>query len=49
MMAIDMKQFELDRIVNMLKTFGWALVASRFMDNKVVVEFEKIVSSEVPK
>jgi len=48
-MAIDMKQFELDRIVNMLKTFGWALVSSRFTDTKIIVEFEKTVTSEVPK
>jgi hypothetical protein len=45
-MAIDMKQFELDRIVNMLKSFGWSVVSSSFNENKVVVTFEKIVKTE---
>ena len=48
-MAVDMKQFELDRVVNMLKTFGWAITSSQFLENKVVVTFEKSVSLEVPK
>jgi len=48
-MPIDMKQFELDRIVNMLKAFGWVVVSSRFEDNKIHVEFEKTVVTEAPK
>lgn len=48
-MAIDMKQFELDRIVNMLKSFSWSVVSSSFQENKVVVTFEKIIVTEVPK
>jgi len=48
-MPIDLKQFELDRIVNMLKSFGWSVVKSEFADNKVIVTFEKIVTGEVPK
>ena len=48
-MAIDMKQFELDRIVNMLKSFGWSVVSSSFQENKVVVTFEKIIVTEAPK
>jgi len=43
MSPIDLKQFELDRIVNMLKAFGWSVVATRFEDQKVIVTFEKIV------
>ena len=42
-MAIDMKQFELDRIVTMLRSFGWSVVSSSFEGNKVVATFEKIV------
>lgn len=42
-MVIDIKQFELDRIVNMLRAFGWSVVSSSFTDNKVVVTFEKII------
>ena len=45
-MAIDMKQFELDRIVTMLRSFGWSVVSSAFQDNKVVVTFEKIIKTE---
>ena len=45
-MAIDMKQFELDRITTMLKSFGWSVVSSSFNENKVVVTFEKIVKIE---
>jgi len=41
--AIDVKQFELDRIVNMLKSFGWTVVSSSFQENKVVVTFEKVI------
>ena len=47
-MAIDMKQFELDRIVTMLKSFGWSVVSSSFQDNKVSVTFEKVVVTEGP-
>lgn len=48
-MPMDVKQFELDRVVNMLKSFGWSVVESRFEENKVVVKFEKVVAPEVPK
>jgi len=48
-MAVDLKQFELDRIVNMLRSFGWAVVSSRFEGEKVIVTFEKTVKAEVPK
>jgi len=40
-MAIDLKQFELNRIVNLLKSMGWAVTSSGFEDSKVVVSFEK--------
>jgi hypothetical protein len=46
-MAIDMKQFELDRITTMLKSFGWSVTSSSFLENKVVVTFEKIIKTEV--
>jgi len=45
-MAVDMKQFELDRIVTMLKSFGWSVVSSSFQENKVVVTFEKIIEAK---
>lgn len=45
-MPVDKKQFELDRIVNMLKSFGWSVTSSSFQGNKVVVTFEKTITEE---
>lgn len=45
-MAIDKKQFELDRIVNMLKSFGWAVVKSEFQGEKILITMEKTVPKE---
>ncbi len=45
-MVMDIKQFELDRIVNMLKSFGWAVTSSSFVGEKVIVTFEKTVLYE---
>ncbi len=45
-MAVDPKQFELDRIVNMLKSFGWSVKSSSFNGDIINVTFEKIVKSE---
>ncbi len=47
-MPIDFKQFELDRVTNLLKAFGWVITQSRFEGDKVIVEFEKVVKPEVP-
>ena len=48
-MPIDMKKFELDRLVNMLKAFGWDLVSSGFEGDKVTVTLVKVIAAEVPK
>jgi hypothetical protein len=40
-MAIDLKQFELNRIVSLLKSMGWSVTSSGFEDSKVVASFEK--------
>lgn len=45
-MVTDPKQFELDRIVNMLKSFGWSVKSSSFSGDVINVTFEKIVKSE---
>jgi len=47
MMATDVKQFELDRIVNLVKSFGWNVISSRFDEDKIKVELEKKVVAEV--
>jgi len=44
-MAIDARQMELDRMVNMARSFGWAVVKTEMIDNKVVVTLEKVVAS----
>ena len=46
-MPIDIKQFELDRVVNMLRAFGWTVVRSEFQGDKIVISMEKIVTPEV--
>ena len=45
-MVTDTKQFELDRIVNMLKSFGWGITSSSFQGDKIIVTFEKTVKTE---
>ena len=44
-MVTDTKQFELDRIVNMLKSFGWGVTSSSFQGDKIIVTFEKTVKA----
>ena len=48
-MAIDIKQYELDRIVNMMRSFGWSTVKTEFVGDRIVVTMEKVVKPEVPK
>jgi len=48
-MAADLKQLELDRIINLLRSFGWAVVSSRFEGDKIIVQMEKIIKPEVPR
>lgn len=45
-MGIDVKQFELDRVVNMLRSFGWAVVKSEIQADKLIVTMEKVVKTE---
>ena len=45
-MVVDMKQFELDRVVNMLRAFGWSVVKTEFQGDKIIISMEKIVSPE---
>ena len=46
---IDIKQIELDRIINMARSFGWSVTKSEIVVDKVVVTMEKIVKPEIPK
>jgi hypothetical protein len=48
-MGVDVKQMELDRITNMLRSFGWRVVSTRIEGEKLVVQMEKEVKVEVPK
>ena len=45
-MPVNKKQFELDRIVNMLKSFDWAVVKSEFQGEKIIITMEKTVKKE---
>jgi len=44
-MAVDARQLELDRMVNMARSFGWTVVKTEFVENKIVVTLEKVVAS----
>lgn len=48
-MGVDVKQLELDRIVNLMKSFGWQVQRSEFQGEKIVVTMEKVVKPEVPR
>lgn len=48
-MPVDMKQFERDRIVNMLKSFGWEMVSTTSEGDVVTITFKKTIIAEVPK
>lgn len=47
-MSIDVKQFELDRITNALRSFGWSVVKSEFAGDTVTCSLEKVVSAQSP-
>lgn len=42
-MGIDVKQFELDRITNAVRTFGWSVVKSEIAGDAVNTSMEKVV------
>ena len=48
-MAVDAKQIELDRIVNMARSFGWAVVKTETIEDRIVVTMEKKVAPAVAK
>lgn len=48
-MSIDLKQFEIDRVVNMMRSFGWSVVKTEKLEDKVTITMEKIIKAEVPK
>ena len=44
----ELKQYELDRVVNTIKSFGWTTIGSRIEGDKVVVDFEKMLVGLTP-
>lgn len=48
-MSIDIKQFEIDRVVNMMRSFGWSVVKTEKAEDKVTITMEKIIKAEIPK
>lgn len=47
-MSPDLKEYELDRVINTIKSFGWTVVGSSIVGDKVNVEFEKMVGGLTP-
>ena len=48
-MAVDMKRFELDRVLNMLRAFNWEMVTSSIEGDEVKLTIKKLVRVEAPK
>jgi len=48
-MAVDKKQIELDRLLNMAKAFGWEQRSQRIDGDTIVVELAKRVVPEEEK
>ena len=46
-MVMDNKQFELNRIVDMIKTRNYEIISSSIKDDKVVIEAEKKITPEL--
>jgi len=47
MAPIDLKQLEIDRILNVVRPLGWTVVSTKREGDKVEVILEKIVKGEV--
>jgi len=45
-MAVDVRALELDRIVTMLKSFGWMLTNSEMAADRVQARFQKIMEGK---
>jgi len=48
-MAVDAKQIELDRMVNMARSFGWSVVKTETIEEKIVITLEKRVAPSPAK
>jgi hypothetical protein len=46
MSPVDTKQFELERVVTLLKSFEWKLVSSDMSGNRVLGKFEKVIEGK---
>jgi len=42
-MAVDLKQLELDRILNVVRPLGWTVVKTERTEDKVIITLEKTV------
>jgi len=47
-MSPELKEYELDRVINTIKSFGWTVVSSAIEGDKVKVEFEKMLVGLTP-
>lgn len=46
-MGIDRKRFEIDRLYNIVKAFGWEMVSQQFVGDKIQLSLEKVVTEDV--
>jgi acetolactate synthase regulatory subunit len=46
-MAMDIKQIELNRIVNMIKGRGFTITSSSMADKRIQVKTEKVITPEM--
>jgi len=44
----ELKEYERDRIINVIKSFGWVLVASSVIADKLDITFQKDVKGLTP-
>jgi hypothetical protein len=48
-MSIDRMRFEADRLINMVKAFGWEMTSQQIVGDKIAVMIEKVVREGVPE
>jgi len=46
-MVIDRKRFEVDRLLNVIRAFGWEATSQQYVGEKIVLQIEKTVSGEM--
>lgn len=45
-MATDIKRLEVERILNLVRGFGWDMVEQKFLNADIIVTFKKTLTPE---